>query len=828
MAARYIKLLYSKTCIKTYRQYTLQARQFHDSNLFIGLQKKINRPDSKESRASVSEFVVFGSYDANKTVHGESQKSREKISPRQGQQQSPKKINHSTSKSNNKKPTVEKSPHKSDFRRPEVRKNELKSSVQRNDRPTRNDNGRDSKSNNNYTRQSHRNTQDLRSINRSEPRSDHKKSKKTRSYESDEITDDTDFGSQPKKKKHIKTEASTPVDAAVRLPTPKLLLPPTVTVANMARLLGLKREELIVKMGELGFENLTPDYVLDFETSSLVALEFGFDPASNATVNDIFPAPPPENLESVPSRPPFVTIMGHVDHGKTTILDYLRKSSIVDKEFGGITQHIGAFSVPLSSGKRITFLDTPGHAAFLKMRQRGANVTDIVVLVVAADDSVMPQTKEAINHAKKANVPIIVAINKIDKPGTDLDKVYRDLGQNEIYVEEIGGDVQCVKVSGLTGQGIDELEDAIIALSEIQDFRAPLDGNAEGYIIESSIQKGRGNVATLVVRRGVLKTGDFIVAGTTFAKVRSLRDELGKVIKSAGPGTPVEVDGWKDLPESGDEALEAKNEKHAKDVVEFRRERIEHIRNKKDLEAIAQEQQAKVKRVESQAQKNSDVAESDISTKEEETAKEKILSFIIKSDVAGSAEAVSDSIAFLEKENVKCKILYSEVGAPSESDVTRAEIANAKILCFNVKTSKEMNQFALQRGVQIASFNVIYHLVEHVMNLIMAQLEPEIQIRVIGEAEIRQIFEITEKNGKRKVAGCRITNGVIKRNNMIRILRDNEEIFLGSLDTLRQVKKDIAEIRKGSECGMSFKGWTEFLEDDTIQAVEEYEVPKKW
>lgn len=367
----------------------------------------------------------------------------------------------------------------------------------------------------------------------------------------------------------------------------QLYIPQSITVSNLSKLLGIRLEQLQQTMLESGFDNNTHDYVLTSDVAGLIAEEFNFDVIVDDTASfDLYARPILEDSSSLPLRPPFVTIMGHVDHGKTTLLDTLRKSSVAAKEAGGITQHIGAFSVKLPGGKQITFLDTPGHAAFESMRQRGASVTDIVVLVVAADDSVMPQTKEAIKHAQNAGVSMIVAINKMDKPGVDVEKVKRDLMNHGVEVEDYGGEIQSVPVSGLTGKGLDDLENAIVSLAEILDIRAEVEGTPEGWVIESQVKKGRGNVASMIVRRGTLKTGSFIVAGKTWCRVRAMTDEAGKPLKQAGPGTPVEVTGWSVLPVAGDEVLGASSEKEAKQVVANRSLRAEQVQQLTDIEAI--------------------------------------------------------------------------------------------------------------------------------------------------------------------------------------------------------------------------------------------------
>ncbi|KAK9319999.1 hypothetical protein V1517DRAFT_330782 [Lipomyces orientalis] len=643
--------------------------------------------------------------------------------------------------------------------------------------------------------------------------------------ELDQIFDDV----EPVRSKKSKRNKNDPY--RMRLGTPSLPIPAFITVSNLASLLGVRQQLLVKSLRSMGFENTDFNYVLDYEVASLIAMEYGFEPQTESDDRDLVAQPLPTNKEAVPPRPPFVTIMGHVDHGKTTILDYLRKSTIAASEHGGITQHIGAFSVPLSTGQRITFLDTPGHAAFLKMRQRGANITDIVVLVVAADDSVMPQTKEAIKHANSSNVPIIVAINKVDKPNTDINRVMQDLAANGVYVEGYGGDIMAVPVSGLTGQGIPDLEEAVIALSEMLDLRAEPTGNAEGWIIESELKKGRGNVATLVIRRGTLKPGSFLVAGTAYARVRSLKDEYGIAIKEARPGQPVEVDGWKTLPEAGDEVLQADNEQRAKDVVEHRLKKLELKKAHKDIEVINEKRRLdRIEREENAGQsERSRKASRNATPQLIEDSREdgsKVRNYVLKADVSGSAEAVTDAIQDIGNDEVKCRVVHSDVGPPTESDVLLAEVSNADILCFNVRPDRDLLATATKHNVKVVSHTIIYHLLQDVTQRVSELLDPIIETKVNGEAEIRAIFTFTEKKNVTKIAGCRITNGTAKRGTTVRVLRNKNTIFDGTLDSLKQGKHDAAELAKGNECGMTFKDFDGFEEGDIVQFYEEVKVPR--
>ena len=616
---------------------------------------------------------------------------------------------------------------------------------------------------------------------------------------------------------------------------PQVTIPKFITVANLAYMFKLRLSDLQRRMRRLGFEETQHDFLLDSETASLIADELGFEVVINDKEDiDIFPAPISQDLSTVQLRPPIVTIMGHVDHGKTTILDYLRKSSIAAGEHGGITQHIGAFSVKLpNSDKKICFLDTPGHAAFLNMRQRGANVTDIVILVIAADDSVMPQTKEAIKHAKAAGVPMIVAVNKIDRPDADPEKVIGDLAANEVDVEPYGGDTQVIPVSGLKGTGIDKLEEAILTLSEVLDLRAPAEGNAEGRIIESEVKKGVGAVATVLVRRGTLKPGSFIVAGNTWCKVRSLTSDLGKIVKSAGPSVPVEVLGWKELPDAGDEVLEATNEDHAKRVVENRIEREKQIREAKDIDVINEKRRQLHVEQEIQKRRRERVRlglpseEEEKSQKSSDGEEKSELKFIVKADVSGSAEAVVDSIVGLGNNLVSASVLYSGVGSVTESDVTRAETANASILAFNLRFSKEAASLAARRHVEIINHAIIYRLLEDVTARLTALLKPEIKHKVLGEALVKEVFEISLKKSKKVViAGCRVSNGQLTRNALVKVLRNKEIVYIGKFSSMQHHKDEVSEAKKDSECGLSFDDWDKFQSGDVIQTYEEIKIQR--
>lgn len=627
----------------------------------------------------------------------------------------------------------------------------------------------------------------------------------------------------------------------------QLTIPRFTTVATLANLLNVRYEQLIKNLKEMGFENMNHNVILDKETTVLIADEYGFEinEIEEHDDKDLKPTVFASDSKFLKSRPPIVTIMGHVDHGKTTILDYLRKSSIVKGEHGGITQHIGAFSVktPVSK-KMITFLDTPGHAAFLKMRERGANITDIVILVVAADDSVMPQTIEAIKHIKKSEVSCIVAVNKCDKENANPDKVIADLSKHDIITEDYGGDIQVVKVSGLTGLNMDKLEESIITLSEILDLKAATGDKkkipVEGWIIESQNKTKMGPLATVLIKQGDLKIGDFVVSGSTYCKVKSMKNEFGEPIKLAKPSTPVEIWGWKDVPEAGELMLQAQSEKIAKDVVAYRLLKKQRDQESKDVEIINKLRIDAKKEVEKRERleelRKFGLNEDDIKTDEEEKSDEpvqQVVNYIIKADVSGSVEAIVDAIKDIGNEEVKLNILYSDVGTPTDSDLERAEISSAIILGFNIKLTKDIDNKASKNKIPIKLHNVIYHLIKDVEEELSSKLKPKIELKVRGETEIKEIFEIKGKRKKTfKIAGCKVISGTLERSSQVRVLRgkndesEGEEIYRGKLDTLKHLKDEVVEVKKGKECGVAFDGWSDFKPGDTIQVYEEEEIKR--
>ncbi|KAL2410682.1 Translation initiation factor IF-2, mitochondrial [Exophiala dermatitidis] len=645
----------------------------------------------------------------------------------------------------------------------------------------------------------------------------------------EELLDET--SSRRKKKKGGQAKAVPKQPAR-----PEIRLPEFITVEKLAQGLKVKLQDFIDKLEEEGFEGARYDHILDSGTSAMFAEIYGFEPIISTVdeSRDIVARPPPEDPSLLPPRPPIVTIMGHVDHGKTTILDYFRRSSIVASEHGGITQHIGAFSVTMPGSERnITFLDTPGHAAFLEMRRRGANVTDIVVLVVAADDSVKAQTVEAIKHALESKVQIIVAINKVDKEDANIERVKQDLARHDIVVEDYGGEYQAIPVSGKTGQGMGDLEEAILTLADVADFRAETDGQAEGWIIESKVGPS-GRVATVLVRRGTLRPGDFIVAGTTWARVRTLRNDSGQLIDEAPPGTPVQIDGWRGGdPMAGDEVLQAENEARAKEAVEVRQEREEAARAVDDMTAIntvrSEDAEARAKVLEWEKEQGYLSMRANRRPKDNEGWVEKEQSgprqvhFVIKADVAGSTEALVAAVSAIGNNEVVANIIHSGTGSLTESDIkllaATGEVGYA--ISFNQPVDASIRRLAEAARLQILDHNIIYKVTDDVKDKMSDALPPIVTQRVLGEAEVGEIFDIHVKKTTVKIAGCRVTNGTIRRSEKIRVLRNGEVVYTGMLSSFKNIKKDVTEMRKGSECGMGFENWEDFQVGDQIQSFEE-------
>ncbi|TGZ84079.1 mitochondrial translation initiation factor 2 [Ascodesmis nigricans] len=617
-----------------------------------------------------------------------------------------------------------------------------------------------------------------------------------------------------------------------------ILLPQFISVENLSTRLNVPLKRFERQLQEMGFEETNGDLILNAENAGLIAQELGYEVIVDRSDElDIKPRPPAEDSSILPQRPPVVTIMGHVDHGKTTLLDWLRKSSIVDSEHGGITQHIGAFSVTMPSGKVITFLDTPGHAAFLSMRERGANVTDIVILVVAADDSVKPQTIEAIKHAKAAEVPIIVAINKCDKDGANIEKVKNDLSVNGVDIEDFGGETQVVCVSGKSGMGMEDLEEATVTLGELLDHRAEPDGQVEGWVLEATTKK-RGRVATMLVTRGTLRPGDIIVAGRTWTRIKTLVNEHGEEVHCASPGQPVEVDGWRDQPEAGEACLQADTEDRAKRAVDYRIEKYQRIQQAIDMEAInktrrlqreKEEREAAIRATAIEAGEDPEEAVIKANRELERNTQTTIeVPLIIKGDVDGSVEACVEALQGIGNSEVKTRIIRASFGEVSEFDIDHAAASGAYVVSFNLPKDPQMFQYARQRGVNILAHNIIYRLADEVKEKVQDRLPPRIKTNVTGEAEVIAIFPIKIKGRKTKnVAGCKINNGLISKKSKVRVLRGpegaKEEVYNGTLDSLKNVKLDVTEMKKGQECGMGFDGWTEFLVGDRVQSYETVE-----
>ncbi|KXS20098.1 initiation factor 2 [Gonapodya prolifera JEL478] len=650
------------------------------------------------------------------------------------------------------------------------------------------------------------------------------------------------------------------IDDEVAEPAPKrrpppqntptdVMVPDTITVANLAQAMGVEPRRVLRKVGEMGLDDAKGfDYMLPSELASLVVLEFNMNPVVTSSVEhdpfDVEARPPPESWSDYSSRPPVVTIMGHVDHGKTTLLDSLRKTSVAASEAGGITQHIGAFSVPLQNAspsdppRTVTFLDTPGHAAFSAMRRRGAQTTDIVVLVVAADDGVMPQTIEAIKHSKEANVPIIVAVNKCDKPGAKPEKVLEGLIRENVQVEDMGGDVPCVMVSGLKGTGLDQLVETISTVAEIQlDVRGDATGPVEAVVLETELERGRGNVATVLVKRGTLRTSQLLVAGTSLCRVRSIVDESGKTLTSAGPSTPVQVLGWRELPAAGDLALEIqesegrKAEDIAKRVVEARKQRKKREEGWRMLEKMneARAKRRKEREVEKAAKKKRGSKPGDDAQEADPEPLEKVLPVVVKGDVHGSVEAILEVIQALPQDEVKVKVVSSGVGPVTEDDIRQASVDEGVILAFNGKPiPPRLMHHALSENVRIRQHKIIYQLIDDMKDLLSDMLAPEIKIDVVGEASVQQRFSITVKGkGDEVIAGSKVDSGKLAKNGLFRLMRKDVQLWEGQLKSLKHFKKDVSEISKGNECGIALDGFEDFEPGDLIQSIVKTEIKRR-
>ncbi len=577
-------------------------------------------------------------------------------------------------------------------------------------------------------------------------------------------------------------------------------IPETISVAELAQKMSIKVAEVIKVMMNLG-SMVTINQVLDQETAALVVEELGHTPRllkENQVEEDLISVSEEEG--ELHTRAPVVTIMGHVDHGKTSLLDHIRKTRVAAGEAGGITQHMGAYHVETDKGM-VTFLDTPGHAAFTAMRARGAEVTDIVVLIVAADDGVKPQTIEAIQHARAASVPMVVVVNKIDKPEADPDRVKQELSQHEVIPEDWGGDTMFFNVSAKTGAGIDELLDGLLLLAEVLEFKAPVSGHARGTVIESSLDKGRGAVATVLVQSGTLHKGDMILVGQEFGRVRAMMDEGGRYINEAGPSIPVVILGLSGVPSAGDDAVAVADERKAREVALFRQGKLRDVR-------IARQKAANLANMFSQM----------------DQTKVDILNILLKADVQGSVEALNESLTKLSTNEVAVKIISSGVGGITESDINLALASSAIVIGFNVRADAAARRLTEDSDVDLRYYSVIYDAIDEVKLALGGMLSPEIKEEIVGLAEVRDVFK-SPKFGA--IAGCLVLEGTVKRNSPIRVLRDNVVIYEGELESLRRFKDDVNEVKAGVECGIGVKNYNDVKPGDQIEVFDRIEVQRK-
>src|SRR5262245_16703900 len=616
----------------------------------------------------------------------------------------------------------------------------------------------------------------------------------------------TDVSARYKKKKRVKTRSAavaTEARHAFEMPTApmkrEVAIGETITVAELAQKMAVKANEVIKVMMNMGVM-ATINQPIDQDTAVLVIEEMAHAAKiiQETAIEADLQAPEAESTVGDP-RPPVVTVMGHVDHGKTSLLDYIRRTKVAAGEAGGITQHIGAYHVETPKGV-ITFLDTPGHAAFTAMRARGAKVTDIVVLVVAADDGVMPQTVEAIQHARAAEVPIVVAVNKMDKSDADPDRVKNDLAKNNVLPEDWGGDTMFVHVSARTGDGVDLLLDAILLQADVLELKAARDGLAAGVVIESSMEKGRGAVATVLVKRGTLKSGDPIIAGQEFGRVRAMFDENGQAVEEAGPSLPVVVLGLSGAPNAGDEILVVESERKAREVALYRQGKFRDTK-------LAKQGPAKLEDMLSQMG----------------DGKAATVQVVIKADVQGSAEALRDALSKLSTDEVAVKVVSSGVGGITESAVTLAMASNARIIGFNVRADGSARTMIKESGTDVRYYSIIYEAIDDVKQMLSGMLAPEVKEQIVGTAQVREVFR-SSKFGT--VAGCIVADGYVRRNNPIRVLRDNVVIFEGGLESLRRFKDDVNEVRAGTECGIGVKNYNDVRVGDQIECYSRVEVAR--
>ncbi len=579
----------------------------------------------------------------------------------------------------------------------------------------------------------------------------------------------------------------------------EVTIPETISVGDLAQAMSVKAPELIGVLMNMGVM-VTINQVLDQETATLVVEEMGHKAVAAAQENpEAALLQEQEEVEGVEmtSRPPVVTVMGHVDHGKTSLLDYIRKTKVAAGEAGGITQHIGAYQVETANGL-ITFLDTPGHAAFTAMRARGAEATDLVILVVAADDGVKPQTIEAIRHAKDAGVPLVVAINKMDKEEADPERVKQELSNHEVIPEAWGGDTLIVPVSAITGDGVDTLLENVALQSELMELQARADGPASGLVVEARLDRGRGPVATVLVQQGVLRQGDVLLAGRETGRVRVMNNDAGESIKEAGPSTPVEIQGLSGVPVAGDEVLVVQDERRAKDIAEYRQSKHKEVK-------LARQQASKLENM----------------FQEMDESEQKSLNLLVKADVQGSVEALTDSLENLSGDEVKVKVVHGMVGGINESDVNLAIASNAIIVGFNVRADAAARKLIESENVDVHYYNVIYDVVDEVKAAITGMLAPQIKEEILGQVEVRDVFRAPKIGA---IAGCYVTEGVVQRNAKVRVLRENVVIFDGAVDSLRRFKDDVNEVKAGFECGIGVKNYNDVKVGDQLEIYKQVEV----
>ncbi len=602
------------------------------------------------------------------------------------------------------------------------------------------------------------------------------------------------------KDRHDDDDAATNFQAPTEPVVREVLIPETITVSELAQKMAIKAAEVIKIMMKMG-SMVTINQVLDQETAMILVGELGhIAKAAKADDPESYLADEVHHTEAdMETRPPVVTIMGHVDHGKTSLLDTIRRTRVASGEAGGITQHIGAYHVTTPKGV-ITFLDTPGHEAFTAMRARGSQITDLVILVVAADDGVMPQTKEAIAHAKAANVPIIVAVNKIDKAEANPDRVKQELVAENVLPEEYGGDVMFMQVSAKTGAGIDKLLEAILLQAEVLELKAVKNAPAKGVVIEARLDKGRGPVATILVQSGTLKKGDMLLAGARFGRVRAMLDENGKSILEAGPSIPVEVQGLTDVPGAGEDMMVLNDERKAREIALFRQGKFRDVK-------LAKQQVGKLENAFDQMGERAT----------------KSLAIIIKADVQGSYEGLSHALAKMSTDEVRVNVVHAAVGAITESDINLALASKAIVIGFNVRADAAARKLIETSGVQVRYYNIIYEAVDDVKLALSGMLSPEIKESILGLVEVRNVFKISNVGA---VAGCYVLDGVVKRGNTIRLLRDSVVIHTGELDSLKRFKDDVKEVKAGFECGLSLKGYDDVKVGDQIEAFETVEVAR--